>query len=213
MTEVDGQPIHFVHVRSPHEGATPLLLAHTYPGSSVDFLDVIDRLVDPVAHGGRAEDAFDVVVPDAPGYGWSNPVPEAGWTTARVARGLRHPDAHPGLRVLRRPRLRQRGARRPRARPPRARGLPRPPRPPAVLLPLGRPLGVRAPRAAGLRRARAHAVVPVGRRLHHHERLPPPDRRRGPGRLARGAARVVRAVRELRQRDLARAARDDPRSR
>ncbi len=86
MTEVDGQPIHFIHVRSPHAGATPLLLAHTYPGSSVDFLDVIDRLVDPVAHGGRAEDAFDVVVPDAPGYGWSNPVTEAGWTTARVAR-------------------------------------------------------------------------------------------------------------------------------
>lgn len=86
MTEVDGQPIHFLHVRSPHAGATPLLLAHSYPGSSVDFLGVIDRLVDPVAHGGRAEDAFDVVAPDAPGYGWSTPVPEAGWTTARVAR-------------------------------------------------------------------------------------------------------------------------------
>jgi epoxide hydrolase len=86
MTEVDGQPIHFIHVRSPHEGATPLLLAHTYPGSSVDYLDLIDQLVDPVAHGGRAEDAFDVVVPDAPGFGFSNPVAEAGWTTARVAR-------------------------------------------------------------------------------------------------------------------------------
>ncbi len=86
MTEVDGQPIHVIHVRSEHEDATPLLLAHTYPGSSVDFLDVIDRLVDPVAHGGRAEDAFHVVVPDAPGYGWSSPVTDAGWTTARVAR-------------------------------------------------------------------------------------------------------------------------------
>lgn len=86
LTEVDGQPIHFLHVRSPHAGATPLLLAHSYPGSSVDFLGVVDRLVDPVAHGGRAENAFDVVVPDAPGYGWSTPVPEAGWTTARVAR-------------------------------------------------------------------------------------------------------------------------------
>ncbi|WP_392545036.1 epoxide hydrolase family protein [Oryzobacter telluris] len=86
LTEVDGQTLHFVHVRSPHAGATPLLLAHTYPGSSVDFLDVIDRLVDPVAHGGRAEDAFDVVVPDAPGFGWSNPVTDTGWTTARVAR-------------------------------------------------------------------------------------------------------------------------------
>ncbi|MBM7831583.1 pimeloyl-ACP methyl ester carboxylesterase [Agromyces cerinus] len=86
MTEVDGQPIHFIHVRSAHPGATPLLLAHTYPGSSVDYLDLIDLLVDPVAHGGRAEDAFDVVIPDAPGYGFSNPVTEPGWTTARVAR-------------------------------------------------------------------------------------------------------------------------------
>ncbi len=86
MTEVDGQPIHFIHVRSPHAGATPLLLAHTYPGSSVDYLDMIGPLVDPVAHGGRAEDAFDVVIPDAPGYGFSNPATESGWTTARVAR-------------------------------------------------------------------------------------------------------------------------------
>ncbi|WP_406639999.1 epoxide hydrolase family protein [Amycolatopsis sp. WGS_07] len=84
-TEIDGQPFHFIHVRSAHPGATPLLLAHTYPGSSVDYLDLIDRLVDPVAHGGRAEDAFDVVVPDAPGYGFSQPVAEAGWTVARVA--------------------------------------------------------------------------------------------------------------------------------
>jgi pimeloyl-ACP methyl ester carboxylesterase len=85
-TEIDNQTIHFLHVESPHAGATPLLLAHTYPGSSVDYLDLIDRLTDPVAHGGRAEDAFHVVVPDAPGFGFSNPVTEPGWTTARVAR-------------------------------------------------------------------------------------------------------------------------------
>ncbi|WP_308102740.1 epoxide hydrolase [Arthrobacter sp. AK01] len=85
-TEIDGQHFHFIHVRSPHAGATPLLLAHTYPGSSVDYLDMIDELTDPVAHGGRAEDAFDVVIPDAPGYGFSNPVAESGWNTARVAR-------------------------------------------------------------------------------------------------------------------------------
>ena len=84
-TEIDGQTIHFIHVRSGHEGATPLLLAHTYPGSAVDYLDVIDRLVDPVAHGGRAEDAFDVVIPDAPGYGFSQPLASAGWNTAKVA--------------------------------------------------------------------------------------------------------------------------------
>ena len=86
VAEIDGQDIHFIHVRSAHEGATPLLLAHTYPGSSVDYLDVIDRLVDPVAYGGSAEDAFDVVIPDAPGYGFSQPVAESGWTMARVAR-------------------------------------------------------------------------------------------------------------------------------
>ncbi|MCS5718403.1 epoxide hydrolase [Herbiconiux sp. CPCC 205763] len=86
VAEVDGQPIHFIHVRSGNPDATPLLLAHTYPGSSVDYLDLIDQLVDPVAHGGRAEDAFDVVIPDAPGYGFSQPLTESGWTTARVAR-------------------------------------------------------------------------------------------------------------------------------
>jgi len=84
-TEIDGQTIRFMHVRSPHPGATPLLLAHTYPGSSVDYLDLVDRLVDPVAHGGVVEDAFDVVIPDAPGYGFSQPLASAGWTTARVA--------------------------------------------------------------------------------------------------------------------------------
>lgn len=86
MTEIDGQPVHFIHVRSPHTGATPLLLAHTYPGSSVDYLEMIDELVDPVAHGGEAADAFDIVIPDAPGYGFSNPLAGPGWTTARVAR-------------------------------------------------------------------------------------------------------------------------------
>ncbi|MHA7984376.1 epoxide hydrolase family protein [Rathayibacter sp. CAU 1779] len=85
VANVDGQDIHFIHVRSAHAGATPLLLAHTYPGSSVDYLDLIELLVDPVAHGGRAEDAFDVVIPDAPGYGFSQPVVDGGWTTARVA--------------------------------------------------------------------------------------------------------------------------------
>ncbi|NYE19089.1 epoxide hydrolase family protein [Microbacterium immunditiarum] len=85
IAEIDGQPIHFIHVRSEHPGATPLLLAHTYPGSSVDYLDLIDQLVDPVAHGGKAEDAFDVVIPDAPGFGFSQPLAATGWTTARVA--------------------------------------------------------------------------------------------------------------------------------
>lgn len=85
LTDIDGQTIHFVRVRSRHENATPLLLAHTYPGSFVDYLDLIGPLVDPVAHGGTADEAFDVVIPDAPGFGFSQPVLQAGWTTGRVA--------------------------------------------------------------------------------------------------------------------------------
>ena len=84
-TDIDGQTIHFLHVRSRHDGATPLLLAHTYPGSVLDYLDMIDALVDPVAHGGRAEDACDVVVPSMPGFGFSTPL-MGEWTMARVAR-------------------------------------------------------------------------------------------------------------------------------
>jgi pimeloyl-ACP methyl ester carboxylesterase len=86
VTEIDGQTIHFVHVRSAEPGATPLLLAHTYPGSFLEFLDVVAPLTDPVAHGGRAEDAFDVVIPSMPGFGFSTPVADTGWTMARVAR-------------------------------------------------------------------------------------------------------------------------------
>ena len=86
LTEIDGQTIHFLHVPSAEPEATPLLLLHTYPGSFVDFLDMIGPLTDPVAHGGRAEDAFTVVVPSMPGFAFSTPVVERGWTMARVAR-------------------------------------------------------------------------------------------------------------------------------
>jgi len=86
LTEIDGQRIHFLHVPSAEPDATPLLLLHTYPGSFVDFLDMIGPLTDPVAHGGRAEDAFSVVVPSMPGFAFSTPVADRGWTMARVAR-------------------------------------------------------------------------------------------------------------------------------
>jgi pimeloyl-ACP methyl ester carboxylesterase len=86
LTTIDGQTIHFLHVRSPEVDATPLLLLHSYPGSFVDFLDLIGPLVDPVAHGGAAEDAFSVVVPSMPGFAFSTPVTDRGWTLARVAR-------------------------------------------------------------------------------------------------------------------------------
>ncbi|MFD7310776.1 epoxide hydrolase family protein [Promicromonospora sp. NPDC059942] len=90
LTDIDGQNVHFLHVRSAEPGARPLLLTHTYPGSVLDFLDMIGPLTDPVAHGGRAEDAFDVVVPSIPGFGFSTPLSEPAdggtWTMARVAR-------------------------------------------------------------------------------------------------------------------------------
>lgn len=84
-TEVDGQVIHFLHVRSTSPAARPLLLAHSYPGSFIEFLHLIGPLTDPAAHGGRAEDAFHVVVPSMPGFGFSTPVSGGGWTMARVA--------------------------------------------------------------------------------------------------------------------------------
>jgi len=86
LTEIDGQTIHFIHVPSKEADATPLLLVHSYPGNVIDFLDMIGPLVDPVAHGGRAEDAFTVVIPSLPGFGYSTPVVDRGWTLARVAR-------------------------------------------------------------------------------------------------------------------------------
>ena len=90
VTEIDGQTIHFVHVRSAEADATPLLLLHTYPGSFAEFLDMIGPLTDPVAHGGQAADAFHVVVPSMPGFGFSTPVAPApgggDWTMAAVAR-------------------------------------------------------------------------------------------------------------------------------
>jgi pimeloyl-ACP methyl ester carboxylesterase len=86
LTDIDGQTIHFIHVPSAEADATPLLLLHTYPGSFVDFLDMIGPLTDPVAHGGKAEDAFSVVVPSMPGFAFSTPVADSGWTMARVAR-------------------------------------------------------------------------------------------------------------------------------
>ncbi|MGH9092971.1 MAG: epoxide hydrolase family protein, partial [Acidimicrobiales bacterium] len=84
-TTIDGQPVHLVHARSPHPGALPLLLTHGWPGSVVEFLDVIPRLVDPTAHGGRAEDAFHVVAPSLPGYAFSGPTRDPGWDVLRIA--------------------------------------------------------------------------------------------------------------------------------
>jgi pimeloyl-ACP methyl ester carboxylesterase len=84
-TEIDGLGIHFLHARSPHPGALPLLLTHGWPGSVVEFFKVIGPLVDPPAHGGDAADAFDVVCPSLPGYGFSDKPSEPGWGVPRIA--------------------------------------------------------------------------------------------------------------------------------
>lgn len=84
-TDIEGQTIHFVHVRSAVPDATPLMLVHGWPGSFLEFERLIGPLTDPVAHGGRAEDAFDVVIPSLPGFGFSTPLAEPGWTTHRIA--------------------------------------------------------------------------------------------------------------------------------
>jgi pimeloyl-ACP methyl ester carboxylesterase len=85
VTELDGLDIHFIHVRSPHEHALPLIITHGWPGSIVEMLNVIGLLADPTAHGGGADDAFHVVVPSMPGYGFSAKPEEPGWDTARMA--------------------------------------------------------------------------------------------------------------------------------
>ena len=85
-TELDGLPIHFIHERSRHPGAFPLVITHGWPGSIVEFQKVIAPLTDPTSHGGRAEDAFHVVCPSLPGYGFSGKPTANGWNTERIAR-------------------------------------------------------------------------------------------------------------------------------
>jgi epoxide hydrolase len=88
ITKIDGQQIHFLHVKSPEPGATPLLLLHGWPGSVVEFLHVIGPLSDPRAHGGDPASAFDLVIPSLPGFGFSGPVAEPGWGSRRIASAL-----------------------------------------------------------------------------------------------------------------------------
>jgi pimeloyl-ACP methyl ester carboxylesterase len=84
-TEIDGVDIHFLHVKSRHENALPLLMTHGWPGSVIELLETVGPLTDPTAHGGRAEDAFHLVLPSLPGYGFSGEPTELGWNVGRVA--------------------------------------------------------------------------------------------------------------------------------
>ena len=84
-TEIDGVDIHFIHVKSPHENALPLIMTHGWPGSVIELLETVGPLTDPTAHGGRAEDAFHLVLPSLPGYGFSGEPTELGWDAGRIA--------------------------------------------------------------------------------------------------------------------------------
>jgi pimeloyl-ACP methyl ester carboxylesterase len=86
ITEIDGLDIHFIHVRSKHENALPLIVTHGWPGSIIEQLKIIEPLTNPTAHGGRAEDAFHVVIPSMPGYGFSGKPKSTGWDPVRIAR-------------------------------------------------------------------------------------------------------------------------------
>ena len=103
MTEIDGLDIHFIHVRSKHEDALPLIVTHGWPGSIIEQLKIIGPLTDPTAHGGSAEDAFDVVIPSMPGYGFSGKPTSTGWGPERMAPSLGRTDEAPRLHPLRRP--------------------------------------------------------------------------------------------------------------
>ncbi len=86
ITEIDGLDIHFIHVRSPHEDALPVIITHGWPGSVIELLDIIDPLTKPTAHGASAADAFDVVIPSMPGYGFSGKPRDLGWGPDHMAR-------------------------------------------------------------------------------------------------------------------------------
>ena len=85
-TEIDGVDIHFIHVKSQHENALPLIMTHGWPGSVIELLETVGPLTDPTAHGGSAEDAFDLVLPSLPGYGFSGEPTELGWDPAASRR-------------------------------------------------------------------------------------------------------------------------------
>ncbi len=86
ITEIDGLDLHFIHVRSKHEDALPLIVTHGWPGSIIEQLKIIDPLTNPTAHGASASDAFHLVIPSMPGYGFSGKPTTTGWDPARIAR-------------------------------------------------------------------------------------------------------------------------------
>src|SRR5262245_60192618 len=86
VTNIDGLDIHFIHVRSKHQNALPMIITHGWPGSIIEQMKIVEPLTNPTAFGGRAEDAFDVVIPSLPGYGFSGKPAATGWTPIRIAK-------------------------------------------------------------------------------------------------------------------------------
>ena len=105
ITEIDGLDIHFIHVRSKHENALPIIVTHGWPGSIIEQLKIIEPLTDPTAYGGSAADAFHVVIPSLPGYGFSGKPTAPGWDPV-ASPGMDDADAAPWLHAVRRPRRR-----------------------------------------------------------------------------------------------------------
>ena len=101
-TRIDGVDIHFIHVRSKHKNALPVIISHGWPGSVFEQIKLIEPLVDPTRFGGRAEEAFDVVIPSLPGYGFSGKPTEPGWSSERIARAWEVLMTRLGLHALRR---------------------------------------------------------------------------------------------------------------
>ena len=89
VTNIDGLDIHFIHVKSKHENALPIIVTHGWPGSVIEQLKIIEPLTDPTAHGGKADDAFNVVIPSLPGYGFSGKPADLGWEPVRIAKAGR----------------------------------------------------------------------------------------------------------------------------
>ncbi len=104
ITEIDGLDIHFLHVRSKHEDALPLIVTHGWPGSIIEQLKIIGPLTDPTAHGGTADDAFHLVIPSLPGHGFSAKPTTTGWDPVRTAPCVGRADAPPRLRPSSSPR-------------------------------------------------------------------------------------------------------------
>ena len=206
-TEIDGLDIHFIHVRSQHEDALPLVVNHGWPGSIVEQLKIIEPLTDPTAHGASAADAFHVVIPSMPGYGFSGKPTSTGWGPERMGRAWAELMDAPRLHPLRRPGRRLGCVRRRPDGPAGARGLARHPQQHARHRPGRRRRGSPGRRAAaggslggGTTRVRAAgADVQAGRVRQVHGGSPAdPVRHRGltgrPGRLASRPQRRRRAA-------------------